>query len=368
MMLPLFLVMPAKKTLSFVIPCRDEEETIAECIEAIRKSASKYRYEIIVVDNNSKDKSARIAGKLGAKVIFEEKEGYGSALISGFSKARNDIIVMADADGTYDFSEFPHLVSKLSHSDIVLGSRMKGEIKKGAMPFIRRYIGNPVLSGILNVFFHSHISDPQTGFRAFRKKTIEKLNLKTTGMEFASEMLINAIKRDLRISEVPINYYPRKTESKLKPVSDGWRHLRFMLMYSPTYLFMVPGSLISLLGLFLVFSYLIRPLNASSGVIGSLLSILGYQIINIGFYAKTYSIISGFTPNDPVIDFVARNFPLEKTIMIGLSIFFASLAIGLYAVKINSGSIPIVALTFLILGIQTIFSGFFLSIMLVEKK
>ncbi|PIU30065.1 dolichol-P-glucose synthetase [Candidatus Woesearchaeota archaeon CG07_land_8_20_14_0_80_44_23] len=358
--------MPTKKMLSFVLPCRDEEETIAECINTIKKTASKYSYEIIVVDNSSSDSSASIARKLSAKVVREKRVGYGSALLAGFSAAKGEIIVMADADGTYDFSEFPKLVSKLSNSDIVLGSRMKGEIKKGAMPFIRRYIGNPVLSGILNLFFNSHISDPQTGFRAFRKKTIEKLTFRTTGMEFASEMLINAIKKGMRISEVPIKYYPRKAESKLRPISDGWRHLRFMLMYSPTYLFIIPGAIIFLIGLFLLVSYLAGA--SSSGVLGSLLSILGYQIINIGLYAKTYAIISGFTPHDPIIDFTARHFPLERTILLGGTIFLSALILGLWAVRINAKSFPIAALTFLILGIQTVFSGFFLSIMLVEKK
>jgi len=352
-----------------VIPCRDEQQTVGVCIKKIKNTFKKENIngEIIVVDNDSADNSAKIVSTLGAKVVLEKKIGYGAALLRGFSEAKGKYIVMGDADDTYDFSEFPKLIKKLQHGyDMVLGSRRKGIIKKGAMPWLRRYLGNPMLAFILNLFFKTKISDPQSGFRAFRRQILEKLNLKTTGMEFASEMLINASKKGLRIGEVPITYYPRKTRSKLKPVSDGWRHLRFMLMYSPTYLFLIPGMLLFFIGFFVLFAS-INYFSANT-VIGALTAILGYQIINIGLYAKTYAIISGFEPHDKIIDFIAKHFPLEKTILIGLSVFITSIIIGFWAVKINRNNLPIVALTFLVLGLQTIFSGFFISMMLVEKK
>ncbi|MEM3500708.1 MAG: glycosyltransferase family 2 protein [Candidatus Woesearchaeota archaeon] len=360
--------MRGKIKYSFVLPCRNEELSVAECIRKIKKTAQGLPYEIIVVDNASTDDSARIAKKEGARVIKEPRIGYGSAVLKGINVARGEIIIMGDSDGTYDFSEFKRLVEKLSDSDIVLGSRMRGSIKEGAMPFINRYIGNPMLRGTLNLFFRAHISDPQTGFRAFRKSTIKKLDLKTTGMEFASEMLINALTKGLKISEVPITYYPRRSSSKLRPLSDGWRHLRFLLMYSPTYLFIIPGAIIMLIGISLLILYLLFNSPISTGILGSMLAILGYQIIGTGLYARTYSIVNGFTPHDPIIDTLARHFPLERTLLIGFLTFIVSVFGGLITAKQNVKSIPLIALTFLIIGLQTIFSGFFLSIMLVEKR
>ncbi|MCX6709521.1 MAG: glycosyltransferase family 2 protein [Candidatus Woesearchaeota archaeon] len=356
---------------SIVMPCRDEEATIGECIKSALSALKKNRIsgEIIVVDNSSVDSSGRIARALGARVVREGKVGYGAALMSGFYAARGKYIVMADSDGTYDFSEFPKLINKLEKGySLVLGSRMKGRIMDGAMPFIRRRIGNPVLTFILNLFFGTKISDPHSGFRAFRRESLEKMALKTTGMELASEMIINSSKKGLRISEVPINYYPRKTPSKLKPVSDGWRHLRFMLMYSPIYLFMIPGLILLSLGmLFMALSLSSKSFEIRS-LLGSLISLLGYQITAIGLYARTYAIISGFEPHDRVIDFIAKHFPLEKTIFLGSIIFLFSVALSILSFRKASINFSIFSLTFLVLGIQTIFSAFFLSVMLVEKK
>jgi len=358
----------SKPRFSFVLPCRNEEASVGECIDNIRKAARGSSYEIIIVDNSSSDRSAELARRAGARVLEEKRIGYGAALLRGISAARGEIIIMGDADGTYDFSEFKKLVNKLSNSDIVLGSRMNGSMRRGAMPFLNRYVGNPLLRAILNLFFRARLSDPQTGFRAFRKKTVMALKLKTTGMEFASEMLINAITKGLRISEVPISYYPRRAPSKLRPVSDGWRHLRFLLMYSPTYLFIIPGAVLMLVGISLLIAYLSFNASISLGILGSMLSILGYQTISTGLYARTYSIANGFTPHDQFIDLLARYFPLERTILLGGSVFLVALTAGIISARHNLKSVPLVALTFLIIGIQTIFSGFFLSIMLVERR
>ena len=217
---------------SVVLPCLNEEITIGECIKNIKNAFKKENIngEIIISDNSSTDNSVKIAKSLNVRVINQPLRGYGAACIKGISSAKGRIIVMGDADGTYNFLEMPLLLKPLKEgSDFVIGNRFKGRIKKGAMPWAHRHIGNPFLSGLVNLFFKANLSDVHCGFRAFTKKAFEKMNLKTTGMEFASEMVINAVKNRLKICEVPISYNKRKGTSKLKSFSDGWRHLRFMI-------------------------------------------------------------------------------------------------------------------------------------------
>ena len=254
---------------------------------------------------------------------------------------------------------------------MVIGSRLKGEIKKGAMPLLHRYIGNPLLSKILNVFFHTKVSDAHSGFRAIKKEKLKLLNLKTTGMEFASEMIIKAAKNNLKISEVPINYYPRIGESKLNSFSDGWRHLRFMLMFSPTYLFFIPGSLLFMMGIIFLILMLYgtffiagNDIGLYLAVLSSLLSILGYQIINLGLYSRIYATHTGFEKNDGLIDYIAEKIPLERGILLG----FMILLTGLINFRTLKYANILLAITIFIVGIQTIFSVFFISMMLVEKR
>lgn len=223
------------KKISVIIPCFNEEKTVAVCVAKSLKAISKlgYQGEVLVVDNNSTDDSAKKAREAGARVITEKRQGYGSAYLRGFKEAAGEILVMADADNTYDFLEVPRLVSALEEgSDLVIGSRLKGNIVNGAMPWLHRYIGTPVLSLLLRLFFGGQIVDTQSGFRAIRKEAYDKLNLRTTGMEFASEMIVKSLACGLKIVEVPISYYPRVGESKLRSVRDAWRHIRFMLLYS----------------------------------------------------------------------------------------------------------------------------------------
>ena len=378
--------MGSKIDFSVVLPCRNEEKTIGKCITKIKKVFEKFNLNgEIVVSDSSVDKSPRIAKRLGARVVKHNKVGYGIAILEGFKEAQGKYIILADADNTYDFYEIPKFLSALEEGyDLVVGSRYKGKIKKGAMPFLHRYIGNPLLSSIFRIFFRTKLSDIHSGFRAIRKDALDKLNLKTTGMEFASEMILAAEKNNLRIKEVPISYHPREGETKLKSFKDGWRHLRFMLMYSPTYLFVIPGLLFLLIGMLIVFALLGGPVqlfgfnfDVHLMFLGSLIALLGYQIISIGLYAKTYAINIGFEKHDKIIDFIAKYITLERGLLIGFFIFLIgfllSLRIFLYWVSTGFSALDeirslIFTFTFLLIGIQTMFSVFFISLLLIEKK
>jgi glycosyltransferase involved in cell wall biosynthesis len=371
---------------SVILPCRNEEKTIGKCIQQIKEIFRKEKIngEIIVSDSSS-DNSAKIAKQQKVKLVKHDKKGYGVACMEAIRNSNGKYIIIGDADGTYDFSEIPLFIRKLEQgNELVIGSRLKGRIKSGAMPFLHRYIGNPLLSFLLNLFFHTKISDSNSGFRAIKKKSLISLELKTTGMEFASEMIIKAAKKGLKIAEVPITYSKRIGESKLKSFSDGWRHIRFMLMFSPTYLFFIPGFLLLLSGLVLSILMLFgtfitngRDIGLYVALLGTLFSILGYQVINLGLYSKIYAIHTGFEKEDKLIDFIAEKFPLERGILtgaiiviIGLISFIIFMMRLLKNIPIAKTSYPgiLFGLTLFVIGIQTIFSVFFISIMLIEKK
>ena len=234
----------AAPEISVVIPCLNEEEAVGKVVdqafEGIRKSGR--TGEVIVVDNASTDASAEVAAEHGAIVVREERPGYGSAYLAGLAVARGDYIVMGDADETYPLWELGPFVDKLAAGDdLVMGSRFEGTIHGEAMPWLNRHVGNPILTGMLNLFFGVKISDAHCGMRAVRKDALPVLDLHSTGMEFASEMVFKAFRRKLRVSEIPIDYYPRVGESKLNRFGDAWRHVKFMLLYSPSWLYFVPG-------------------------------------------------------------------------------------------------------------------------------
>ena len=237
---------------SVVIPCMNEEEAVGhvvdQALEGIRRSGRSG--EVIVVDNGSTDRSAEIAEAHGATVVTEPRAGYGSAYLAGLDKAQGEYVVMGDADGTYPLAQLGPFVDRLERGDdLVIGSRFDGEIHDGAMPWANRYIGNPILTGMLNLMFGVKVSDAHCGMRAVRRSALQVLDLHSTGMEFASEMVFKAYRRGLTVSEIPIDYYPRTGESKLNRVGDAWRHVRFMLLYSPSWLYLVPGGILLLLGL-----------------------------------------------------------------------------------------------------------------------
>src|SRR5215218_6513098 len=228
---------------SVVIPCLNEAENIVQCVQGALKVllANGIAGEVIVADNGSDDGSAALAETAGAIVVHEPRRGYGRAYLAGFAAARGDYIVMVDADLTYDFEEIPHFVSELdAGAELVMGNRMEN-IQPGAMPWMNRYIGNPVLSGFLKMLYRTKVRDAHCGMRAVRSDALQRLELHTDGMEFASEMVIRAAKADLDVREFPIALHPRGGESKLNPFNDGWRHLRLMLLHHPTFLFLVPG-------------------------------------------------------------------------------------------------------------------------------
>src|SRR3954469_7473079 len=233
----------AEVEVSVVIPCLNEEEAIEQVVRSARAGldAAGVVGEVVVVDNASEDRSAELARAAGAVVVYEPRRGYGSAYLAGLSAARGRYAIMADADGTYPLELIPQFVEKLrGGADMVIGSRFKGTIHPGAMPWLNRYIGNPILTGMLNLLFGSGVSDAHCGLRGLRRDVLPSLKLSATGMEFASEMVIKAGKRHLRVEEIPIDYRPRIGVSKLSRVGDAWRHIRFMLVHSPTFLFMLP--------------------------------------------------------------------------------------------------------------------------------
>jgi glycosyltransferase involved in cell wall biosynthesis len=222
--------------LSIILPCLNEEQALGACLEKIKQiiKENNPKAEIIVVDNGSTDRSCQIAQELGARLIHEKERGYGSACLKGLESAKGTYLFLADSDGSYDFKEIPRFIAELKKGhDFIIGNRFKGQIEKGAMSWSHKYIGNPALSGILRLFFKTAIHDAHCGMRAITKAALEKLNLRTKGMEFASEMAILVGKNKLKVKELPINYHKRKGESKLRTLADGWRHLRFMLLYSP---------------------------------------------------------------------------------------------------------------------------------------
>jgi len=237
--------------LSIILPCRNEEQAIEFCLKQIKEVIRKNKLDAeVIVSDSSIDNSPIIAKKNKVILIKHNKEGYGNAYLEAFKEAKGKYIFMADCDGTYDFNEMPKFLEELKQgNDLILGNRFEGIMEEDAMPLLNKHIGNPVLSGILRLFFWTKIKDSHSGMRAIKKEALKKLNLKTTGMEFASEMIIKAIKNKLKIKELPINYYKRKGDSKLRPFSDAWKHTRFMLLYSPLFLFFIPGIILSLIGL-----------------------------------------------------------------------------------------------------------------------
>jgi glycosyltransferase involved in cell wall biosynthesis len=369
---------------SVVIPCLNEAENIEACVTAALEAIVRMGVygEVVVADNNSEDDSARLAEAAGARVVVEPRRGYGSAYLAGFAASRGRYIVMADADLTYDFKEIPRFVAELeAGAELVMGDRMDN-IQPGAMPWLHQYIGNPILTGLLNLFFRTGINDAHCGMRALRRDVLPRLDLRTTGMEFASEMVIRASKENLKIAEFPIEYHPRGGESKLSSFRDGWRHLRFLLVHSPTYLFILPGAVAAGLGgLFLVLvesglELFGRAWGVHAIIGGALLMIVGTQILALGLCAHAYGTYF-MGARDPWFDRMRARFRLEHGLALGALFVVAGLAVGglILVTWISHGfgsladeRLAVVAASAIIVGIQIFFSSFLLSILGLRRR
>jgi glycosyltransferase involved in cell wall biosynthesis len=369
----------AEPLVSVVIPCLNEAGQIEECVTKALVTMKEQGIdgEVVVADNDSDDGSAEIARAAGARVIHEPRRGYGSAYLAGFSAARGKYIVMADADLTYDFAEIPNFVKELDDgADLVMGDRMDN-IQPGAMPWLHRYVGNPILSGVLNLFFRTGVRDAHCGMRAIRRSTLPQLDLRTPGMEFASEMVIRASKEQLDIRQFPIEYHPRGGESKLSSFRDGWRHLRFLLVHSPTHLFLIPGLVMAALGLLVMLTVLSgvdvlgRQWYLHTMVAGALGLIVGIQVISLGLCAHAYGTYF-MGDKDPWFDRMRARFRLEHGLLLGGSVVAVGVAIGLVIgiTWINRGfgrladeQLAVFAATLVICGVQIFFSSFLLSIL-----
>ena len=373
---------------SVVMPCLNEHETVGICIKKAQQTMQTLGIdgEVIVADNGSTDGSQEIARSMGARLVEETEKGYGNAYRAGIKAAKGEYIIIGDSDDSYDFTDIGRFVEKLQEGyDLVMGARFKGKIEKGAMPWLHLYVGNPVLTRILNTFFHSGISDAHCGMRAFTKKAYKKMALQTAGMEFASEMVIKAAMLRLKITEIPITLHPdgRSGAPHLRSFRDGWRHLRFMLLHSPSYLYLWPGAVLFFIGmvgsLFLVFLPIKvggRIVDMHIMVLSSLMAILGYQIILLGVYARIYAVTQKFIPQGQFLNKMFKIFNLERGLAVGFAIVILGLGLGLMTFfhwlhshgQFGEVRSALLSSTLVIIGTQTIFSSFFLSMLGIERK
>jgi glycosyltransferase involved in cell wall biosynthesis len=378
--------------LSIVMPCLNEAETLAVCIEKAQRSLRELdvQGEVIVADNGSTDGSQDVAASMGARVVRVEARGYGSALMGGISAARGRYIIMGDADDSYDFGNLAPFLDKLRAGfDLVMGNRFKGGVKPGAMPPLHRYLGNPVLTAIGRLFFHSPCGDFHCGLRGFSKAAVERLDLRTTGMEFASEMIVKATLHKMRIAEVATTLAPdgRSRPPHLRSWRDGWRHLRFLLLYSPRWLFFYPGLLLVLMG-FVVGAWLLPGQRTVAGInldihtllFAALAIIIGFQAIIFALFTKTFAISEGLLPEDPRFERLSRLINLEGGVIAGGILLLAGLAGAVYALTgwgehsfgpldpTRTMRIVIPAVTALTLGCEIVLSSFFLSILGLRRR
>jgi glycosyltransferase involved in cell wall biosynthesis len=374
---------------SVVIPCLNEAKSIGICVEKAMTAfrAAGLRGEVVVADNGSTDGSIEIAEKLGARVVNVPQRGYGSALRAGIAAARGAFVIMGDADDSYDFGEVPRFVEKWSAGyDVVMGNRFRGEIKPGAMPWHHKYIGNPMLSRVLNLFFHAGIGDSHCGMRGFTRAVYDQMDLRSTGMEFASEFVIKAAQLRAKIAEIPITLWPDKRgrPPHLRSFRDGWRHLRFMLLYAPNWLFLLPGGALVALGLFLVFWLYPGPrvvaphvtLDVHTMIFGVIFALLGVQILSIGAFAKVFSYAERFDRGNVSLKRMLTHVSLEGGLLLGSALFLVGFAGCVWVVWrwVASGFGPLEAVRevlfwsmWLFIGIQVIFASFFLSMLGISR-
>jgi glycosyltransferase involved in cell wall biosynthesis len=388
--------MPKGKTstleLSVVMPCLNEADSLEICIKKAQRALREHKIvgEIIVADNGSTDGSQTIADNLGARVVNIEDKGYGNALMGGFAAARGKFIIMGDADDSYDFTALKCFVTKLREGyDLVMGNRFKGGIKPGAMPPLHKYLGNPVLTWIGQLFFHSSCGDFHCGLRGFNKAAIMKLDLRTTGMEFASEMVVKATLYKMRITEVPTTLSPdaRNRPPHLRSWRDGWRHLRFLLLYSPRWLFLYPGALLMLLGL--ITGLWLFPcernirgvtFDVNTLLFASLAILCGYQSMLFAFFTKIFAISERLIPEDRRMTRFFEFVNLEKGLIAASLVMVIGVTLLLSGVNqwrlVGFGDLDytqtmrlvIPGTTLTVLGFQTVLSSFFLSVLGMHRR
>jgi len=386
----------AAPELSVVLPCLNESETLGECIRQIRAALEQgaIEAEVIVADNGSHDGSAEIARSMGATVVPVERKGYGSALLGGISQARGKFILMGDSDGQHDFSQIGEFVRLLREGyDIVIGNRFRGGLDRSAMPALNRYLGNPVLSGLGRLFFKSPCGDFHCGLRAFRKDAFERMGLRTLGMEFASEMVVKATLLRLKMAEIPTKIGPhgRSRAPHLRPFHDGWRHLRFMLLYSPRWLFFYPGALLMLGGIG-VGLWLIPGPRVVRGVVVDVHTLvyaaaavfIGFQAIAFAVFTKIFAVTEGLLPEDPRLPQIFRAVDLQLGLLFGFVLVVLGLGGSIYsfqtihAMSASGGfglsdarvtlRMIVPATLALTLGCETILASLFLSVLGLARK
>lgn len=385
------IVRPAPEV-SVVMPCLNEARTLAACIEQIQETFREHNIsgEIIVADNGSKDGSQSIAEHLGARVVHVSSRGYGSALAGGISAAAGKFVIMGDSDCSYDFGHIPRLLEKLRESnDLVMGNRFSGGIQPGAMNALHKYVGNPILTGIGRLFFNAPCRDFHCGLRGFSKEAFERMDLCTTGMEFASEMVVKAALFKMRIAEVPTTLSPdgRDRPPHLRSWHDGWRHLRFLLLYSPRWLFLYPGLAMMILGL--ITGLLLLPGPKSIGTVqfdintllyAAMAILLGFQSVTFAFFSKVFAISEGLLPGDTRLNQLFRYVTLEVGLVISFVLILAGFGATCLAVSSWSAAhfgaldpehalrLVIPAVLSLTLGFEVMFASFFLSVLGMKRK
>ncbi len=374
---------------SVVIPCLNEASSLAICIEkavnAFRKAG--LSGEVVVADNGSTDGSAEIAERQGARVVRVAERGYGAALRAGIAATRGPFIIMGDADDSYDFGEVPRFVEKLREGyDVVMGNRFRGGIQPGAMPRLHKYFGNPGLTALLNLLFHADIGDSYCGMRGFTRALYDRLDVRSAGMEFALEMIIKAAQLGARITEISIVLWPDKRgrAPHLRSFRDGWRSLRFMLLYAPNWLFLMPGAALAAVGLFLVLWLLPGPRQISAHVVldihtmifGVIFTLLGAQILSIGAFAKVFSYAERFDRRSVSLRRMLKRVTLESGLLLGGALFLAGFAgcawITWQWAASGFGELHQVRQVlfwsmWLFLGLQVIFASFFLSMLGISR-
>ncbi|MBA3718080.1 MAG: glycosyltransferase [Actinobacteria bacterium] len=361
----------AEPEVSVLIPCLNEEQAIdgviRDAFEGLRRAG--VSGEVLVIDNGSEDRSVEVAEEAGATVVHEPRRGYGSAYLAGLDAAQGRYVVMADGDGTYDLRELGDFVNRLRNgADLVLGTRLKGDIEPGAMPWSHRYIGNPILTGMLRLLFGRVVSDAHCGLRALKRQAVPELGLSATGMEFASEMVIKAAKQGLEIDEVEIAYRTRVGESKLNSFRDAWRHVRFMLVYSPTFLFAIPGGLMCVAGLgALTWLGLDNSLPESAtgwAIASAVVALLGAQVLQLGLFARTFA-VAHLREKDETLERLWQRLRLEHGLAASAGFFITGAGVAIYS-YFNGTPDPrlgLLGMTLLALGVQGVFGSFFLSVL-----